>query len=57
MSPEPLEGVRYRFISWRGEKLPRVLTIFKPRIRDLQPGDTVDFEKFRRTVKLVEIFR
>lgn len=56
---EPLEGMRYQFMFWRGAKLSEAagLTIYKPRIRDLRPGDVVVFEKFRRTVKLVEIYR
>lgn len=54
---EPLEGMRYQFMFWRNDKRPRDLTIYRPRIRDLRPGDVVVYEKFRRTVKLVEIFR
>ena len=54
---EPLEGIRYQFMFWRGEKMPSGLTIFKQRIRDVRPGDVVIFEKFRRTVARVQIFR
>lgn len=54
---EPLEGMRYQFMFWRDDKRPRELTIFKPRNRDLRPGDVVVFGKLKRTVKLVEILR
>jgi hypothetical protein len=54
---EPLEGLRTQFMFWRDDKRPAGLTIFKRRIRDLRAGDTILFEKFRRTVARVEIFR
>ena len=54
---EPLEDLRTQFMFWRGDKKPGGLTIYKQRIRDLRAGDTIVFEKFRRTVARVEIFR
>ena len=43
------------FTICRAGKMPSGLTVYKPRIRDLRAGDVVVFEKFRRTVKCVEI--
>ena len=54
---EPLEGLRTQFMFWRHDRRPKRLTIFKPRIRDLRPGDMIIFEGIRRRVRYVQIFR
>ncbi len=54
---ERFEDHRWEFMFWRGDKKSPELRIFKPRIRDLRPGDIVVFNGWRRTVVRVEIFR
>ena len=54
---EPLAELRCAFMFWKGDPRPAELTIDKPRIRDLRPGDEIVMDGWRRLVVKVEIFR
>lgn len=55
---EPLKDLRCDFMFWRGAKWDAAFRSSKVRrLRDLRPGDLVEYGGFRRLVKQVEIFR
>ena len=55
---EPLEGARCDFMFWRGLKTDvAFVSRSVKRLRDLRPGDSVEYQGLRRTVCRVEIFR
>ncbi|MEO8270300.1 MAG: hypothetical protein ABI557_11315 [Aureliella sp.] len=54
---EPLAELRCAFMFWKGDRMQPGLTIDKPRIRDLRPGDTLVLDGWKRLVEKVEIYR
>ncbi len=54
---EPLAGMRTQFMFWWCDPVPDGFLAGKPRIRDLRPGDIVEFQGFKRVVIHVSIYR
>lgn len=54
---ERYEEFRFQFMYWRGLNSAPKLKSDKPRMRDLRPGDVVQFDGWRRVVKIVQVYR
>ena len=53
----PRDGQRTQFMFWRTAPPPESFSASKSRIRDLRPGDLVEYQGVVRTVLRVSIYR